>query len=104
MAKKKAPILNAALEEQANAAIDQLEGQALPRPQMVDGSSRNEDVEAYRQQISADIFHAIVHGLRIQVAPTEYPLDVACRICELHSAIMDKAREAGIIPAAEEVD
>jgi hypothetical protein len=58
--------------------------------------------DAYRQQIAMDVFCSLVHGVRIQVQGGAEPSAVAERILKLHSELMLKAEQAGIIPPAGE--
>lgn len=57
---------------------------------------------AYRQQVGMDVFCSLVHGCRIQVKDSEEPSATAERLIRVHSELMIKAAQAGIIPAAEE--
>jgi hypothetical protein len=66
-------------------------------PQAVPGTP-----DAYRQQVAMDVFCTLVHGVRIEVKDTEQPSATAERILKLHSELMLKAEQAGIIPPAGE--
>ncbi len=57
------------------------------------------DAAAYRQDMACDVFRALVHGMRIDVRPSEAPCDVAERTLKLHAELMKHAELAGIIPA-----
>lgn len=58
--------------------------------------------EAYRQQIAVDVFHSLVHGVRIRIAEDASPESAAAYIAELHGALMGHAEALGILPAKSE--
>jgi len=75
-----------------------------PSPPAMEVSTSSEDAAAYRQDIAADIFRALVHGMRMEVKHTDVPCDVAERTLKLHAELMKHAELAGIIPATEPVE
>lgn len=54
-----------------------------------------------RRRCSVDIFHSLVHGMRIQVDPTHIAQDIAERVGMIHDAVLKEMEERGIIPAPE---
>jgi hypothetical protein len=64
----------------------------VAEPATIDGA-------AYRQDMACDVFRALVHGMRIEVKPTDIPCDIAERTLKLHAELMKHAELAGIIPA-----
>jgi hypothetical protein len=67
-----------------------------------DSTDGRQEPDAYRQQVAMDVFCTLVHGVRIQVSDAEQPSATAERILKLHSELMLKAEQAGIIPPAGE--
>lgn len=61
----------------------------------------NQDVEAYRQQVAVDVFHSLVHGIRLSMRSDEEAGDLAERLFNLHAELMHRATNAGIIPDQE---
>lgn len=63
------------------------------------------DAAAYREQVSVDVIHSLVYGIRIQVTPDMLAGDVAERLLCLHDQILKQLEQRGIIepvePAAE---
>lgn len=64
-------------------------------------STPAEDVEAYRQQVAVDVFHSLVHGIRLTMRSDEEAGDFAERLFNLHAELMNRATNAGIIPPLE---
>lgn len=60
-----------------------------------------EDVEAYRQQVAVDVFHSLVHGIRLEQGPDEDTKLFAMRVFTLHEELMGWATYKGIIPPLE---
>lgn len=60
-----------------------------------------EDVEACRQQVAIDVFHSLVHGMRIQAKIEDDPELIAGHLLDIHEALMSQATHAGIIPPLE---
>lgn len=62
------------------------------------------DSRQVRSRASMDIFHSLVHGMRVNVTPDMLPKDVAERLGMIHDAILLEMEERGVVEPLEPVE